>query len=176
MSSMSIKEFHKFLMNDVAREVRDQYWKYNVLSEADLQSICWHLIRAYLDRSDPEQTHFKVLNKPYLKGLRIHPDIVVFADGKPWVVIELKESKRLKSATAKKERRRLLQTRRAFGARKGYLFYVARYGTERALKGPKGKGAKYFFEIPITLEMIYPIPTVKKWEAEFRRWAKYSGE
>jgi Bacterial extracellular solute-binding protein len=30
--------------------------------------------------------------------------------------------------------------------------YVARHGKKRAIRGPKGKGGYYFFEVPIVLE------------------------
>lgn len=161
-------------MEDIAKEVRDRYWNYHILSEADLQAVVWQLIHLFISKHDPQFETFKILNKPYLKGLRIHPDIVVFENRKPWVVIELKEGKKLNPTAAKADWERLIESKKAFRAKRGYLFYVARYGTQKILSGPKKKGAKFFFEVPVVLEFIYPEARIKQWEQEYRFWAKYS--
>lgn len=173
MQKIGILAFHKFLKNELRVEVLEKYWNYHILSEADLQSVVWHLISTFLSRHDPDGRRFKVLNKPYLRGLRIHPDIVVFRRRKPWVVIELKERKRLSPRSANSERDRLLKSRRLFGARRGYLIYVARYGDEKLIRGRKGAAARFFFEIPIILDTMHSLKSIKKWEADFKFWSKY---
>lgn len=138
-----------------------------------MQSVVWEIISLFLSKYDHEGKRFKVLNKPYLKGLRVHPDIVVFRRRKPWVVIELKEVKRLKLKSALKERERFLETRQAFKAKKGYLIYVARYGEDKVIRGPKGPAAKFFFEVPIVLQSARTVRSIKKWEKDFKFWSKY---
>lgn len=167
-----IKEFDKFIRDDLAIKLRDSYTRFEILSEADLQALAWHLIREFLNEFS-SKSKFKVLNKPYFKDLRIHPDLAIFRKDKPWVLIELKESIQLRERTAKKERERLLRVKKKTKAKRGYLVYVARWGKERVLRGPKGKGAKYFFEVPITLEKVHPESWVDAWEEQFRREAKY---
>ena len=174
MNKVSIKTFHEFLTDEVAKEVRDRYWHYHILSEADLQSVVWQLIYDFIACVDSEFVHYKILNKPYLKKLGIHPDIVVFEDGKPWVIIELKESSKLKPARAKHDWKRLLNSKKELNAHRGYLFYVARYGPEKLFSGPKKRGKRFFFEVPIVLESMQPQQRIKKWEVEYKHWSKYT--
>lgn len=171
---LGIREFNKYIRKELKKEILDRYLHYQILSEADLQYQVCKLISSFLNKYDKEWIKYKVVNKPYLKGLGIHPDLVVFRRETPWVVIELKEGKILKSKSAKKERKRLLKSRKAFSAKRGYLLYTTRYGDEKALKGHKGKGARFFFEIPIVLETILTKERIVGWERDFRKWAKYS--
>lgn len=174
MAHLSIKQLHLYLTGEMVKEVRDRYWHYRILSEADLQSVVWQLLHSFIERHDPEFDRYRILNKPYLQGLRIHPDIVVFEDRKPWVVIELKEGKKLSPKAAKQDWKRLLKAKKAFSAHRGYLVYVARYGPDKFFSGPKKKAAKYFFEVPIVLGSMYPPARISKWESEYRFWAKYT--
>ncbi len=167
-----IKELHNFMMSDFAKGLRKEYFGFEILSEADLQTVAWRLIREFID-SRGSSRKFKVLNKPYFKDLRIHPDLAIFYKDKPVVLIELKEGKRLSERTAKKEWKRLIQIKEKTKAKRGYLAYVARWGIGKTLKGRKGKGAKYFFEVPVTLEEVHTKAEVAEWEERFRRKAKY---
>ena len=47
-------------------------------------------------------------------------------------------------------------------------------GEKRVLsRAPKGRGAKFFFEVPIILEEIWTEVEVAKWEKEFKKHAKF---
>jgi hypothetical protein len=164
-----IKEFHNFMIGDFTKGLRKEYSQFKILSEADLQAVAWHLVREFIGPN----SKFKVLNKPYFKDLRIHPDLAIFYKDKPVVLIELKEGKRLSEHTAKKEWKRLIKIKKKTKAKRGYLAYVARWGVGKTLTGPKGKGAKYFFELPVTLEAVHTKADVVEWEEQFRRKAKY---
>jgi hypothetical protein len=140
-----IKEFHKFMFDgEFGKELRKVYLAYGILSEADLQAFAWMLICDFVKEHGSAQK-FKVLNKPYFKDLRIHPDIAIFRKEKPWVLVELKESRRLTERSAQKEWDRLILAKKRMRAKKGYLVYVARWGDKKILRGRKGKGAKFFF-------------------------------
>src|ERR1700686_2579362 len=167
-----IKEFHNFMNHEFRVGLRYEYFHFKILSEADLQAVAWHLVREFID-SYGSSSKFKVLNKPYFKDLRIHPDLAIFYKDKPIVLIELKEGKRLSESTAKKEWKRLIKIKKKTKAKRGYLAYVARWGVGKTLKGKKGKGAKYFFELPVTLEAVHTKAEVAEWEEQFRRKAKY---
>ena len=168
-----IKEFHNFMVDgEFAKELRKAYLAYEILSEADLQAVAWMLIRDFLGNHGSPKT-LRVLNKPYFKDLRIHPDIAIFRKEKPWVLIELKEGRRLTERSAHREWRRLILAKRHMQARKGYLVYVARWGDKKTLRGPKGKGAKFFFEVPIILRSVMTKTEVTEWEKEFKSRAKY---
>ena len=73
----------------------------------------------------------------------------------------------------KKEFERIIKTKNHFKSvyrykvKRGYLLYVSRYGGKRVLKGPKGKGARFFFEIPISLENYRTTKYIKNWEKDF---------
>lgn len=176
MATLGIMRFHHYLKNELRICILEKYWNLDILSEADLQAVVWQLVSEFLKVHDPEGAMFNVLNKPFLKNLHVHPDIIVFRHRKPWVVIELKESKLLKPKTAQRERVRLLKSREAFHAKRGYLLYVARYGEGKVIHGPKGAGAHYFFEIPIVLQSVHTLASIKKWEKEFKYWSKYTGD
>jgi len=176
MKQLGIKALNRFLKRELTVEVLEKYWDFQIFSEADLQSIVWKLLSEFITKANSKPGEFLVLNKPYLRGLGIHPDIVVFRDRQPWVVIELKERRVLEERSARKELRRLLKTRVKLRAQKGYLLYVARYGDGRVLKGPKGKAARFFCEIPIILEAVRPKESIRRWERVFRYWARYDGE
>ena len=79
----------------------------------------------------------------------------------------------MKVASAGKERKKLLQAKKVLHPKRGYLVYVARNGEPRVIRGPKGKGGYYFFEVPIVLEQSMSKAKVKEWTAEFKLWAKY---
>ena len=176
MPKLGINALNKFLKTDLKVEILNRYWDFHILSEADLQSIVWRLLTDFIATSDSKPERFKVLNKPYLKGLRIHPDIVIFRKKKPWVIIELKERRELNERSARKELDRLLTTHKKFKAKKGYLLYVARYGDGRAIQGSKGEAAHFFSEVPIVLQSVKSKESIKKWEKDFKRWAKYGDE
>ena len=174
---VTLKDFDKFVKNKLPKYLLHDYLNYKIISEADLQSIVWNYISAFIKENPEKISDFKVLNKPYLKELKIHPDIIVFRKNKPWVIMELKESKKLKPKSAIKELERLLEVRRHFGksVKRGYLLFVTRYGEEKILRGPKGRGARFFFEVPISLEAHFPDNMeIKTWESDFKSWAKYS--
>jgi hypothetical protein len=169
-----IKEFHEFIFDgEFAKEVRKAYLAYEILSEGDLQALAWMLICEFL-KSLHTRANFKVLNKPYFKDLRIHPDIAVFRKEKPWVLVELKESRRLTQRGAQKEWNRLVLAKKHMRAKRGYLVYVARWGDKKILKGPKGRGAKFFFEVPVILQNVMTKLEVTEWEKEFRKHAKFT--
>ena len=174
---VTLKDFDKFVKNKLPKYFLHDYLNYKIISESDLQSIVWNYISAFIKENHEKISDFKVLNKPYLKELKIHPDIIVFRKNKPWVIMELKESKKLKPKSAKKERERLLEVKHHFGksVKRGYLLFVTRYGEEKILRGPKGRGARFFFEVPISLEAHFPDNMeIKTWESDFKSWAKYS--
>src|SRR6266571_4698415 len=123
-----IREFHVFIKGTLAKRVRDAYEKLAILSEADLQAQAWCLVRDFLRGYDPEERKFRVLNKPYFKDLRIHPDLAVFR-------------KKITTRSARREWRRLIKARKLLKPKRVYLVYVARWGNGRVLTGPKGPGA-----------------------------------
>ena len=101
---VTLKDFDKFVKNKLPKYLLHDYLNYKIISEADLQSIVWNYITTFIKENHEKANEFKVLNKPYLKELKIHPDIIVFRKNKPWLIMELKESKKLKPKSSKKER------------------------------------------------------------------------
>lgn len=168
-----IKEFHAFMKGSFSKHIREAYEELRILSEGDLQAQAWFLIQQFFQDCGPTGKKFKVLNKPYFKDVRIHPDIAVFRRSKPWMLLELKERKRLTERSARKEWNRLIKARKVLRPKRGYLIYVARYGNGAVLRGPKGVGAKYFFEVPIVLEDYWTPQRITQWEQGFKKWSKF---
>lgn len=173
MKKLSIKEFHSFMRGTFKVSIERAYRNHRIFCEADLQSIAWHKIQIFLERHEETKDKFRVLNKPYLKDSHTYPDLVVFKRQSPWVVIELKEGRRLRKATAEKELEKLLQAKRVLSPKRGYLVYVARYGERRAIVGPKGEGGRYFFEVPVILKEGMSEEQLDEWTEGFRPWARY---
>ena len=169
-----IKEFHNFIENEFTMQIRDSYENFEILSEADLQALAWHLLREFFAQY-PTGKIYKVLNKPYFKNLGLHPDIAILRRRKPWVLMELKERKRMTVRIARRERDRLIRARMLLKPRpkRGYLIYVAPRGKEQVLHGRKEPGARYFFEVPITLDQYWVLERIHRWQREFKRWSKF---
>lgn len=153
--------------------IRRAFKSHHIFCEADLQSFAWRKIKLFLKKHEEASGKFRVLNKPYLRNCGTYPDLVVFRGDTPWAVIELKESKIMSEAAAKKERRKLLRAKPVLQLKRGYLVYVSRYGEKRALHGPKGKGHHFFFEIPIVLAQTMTHSKIEEFTKEFRAWSKY---
>lgn len=168
-----IKDFHRFLVGDFSKRLREAYEEHQIVSEADLQAFAWSMVRDFLLAFE-DGFRFKVLNKPYCKDVRIHPDIGVFKRNRAWVLLELKERRRLSEHSARKDWARLVAAKRRLRPRRAYLVYVARYGNPSALRGPKGEGARYFYEIPIVLEEYWNAARIEKWERHFKEWSKFT--
>src|SRR5437879_1072206 len=103
------REFHEFVKGPFAKQIREAYEKLQILSEADLQAYASQLIQKFFQESVAPNGKFKVMNKPYFKDLGIHPDIAVFKRNKPWVLLELKERRKLTERSARKEWQRLIE-------------------------------------------------------------------
>lgn len=176
---LGIKQLDRFVKQDLAKLLLESYEQHDILSEADLQAIAYRALTDYLIQRDPNRRAFRIFNLLYLKDLHIHPDIVICRRNKPWVLLELKEgSRRLTERFVKKERERLINARDFFRRcglkiRRGYLIYVAPFGDRSVLSGPKGRGAHYFFEVPILLCEHWTDERVKQWISTFRERAKF---
>jgi hypothetical protein len=177
MRRLSIKDFHNFMRGSFAKSIGRAYKSHHIFCEADLQSLAWYEISRFLQQHEEANGKFRVLNKPFLRDCKkTFPDLVVFRKRRPWVVVELKESKRLTLASATAERQKLAEARQVLNDKRGYLVYVARTGERRALLGPKGKdNAYHFFEVPIILSLMpnQDEGKVATWAEKFRNWSKY---
>ena len=170
-----IRDLHRFVRGNFKRQLLTRYKKLMILTEADLQAYAFELLRKFFRLRDPMKKRFRVLNKPYFREINMYPDIAVFKRGRPWVLFELKERSNLSPRIAGEEREGLLIARQKLDPppRRGYLLYVARAGKKRALKGPKGEAARYFFEVPIVLPHSWPKARKKAWERDRKKWTKY---
>ena len=173
MEKLSIKEFHSFMQGPFAKSIERAFKSHHIFCEADLQAFAWRKIKNFLRRHEEKQGKFRVLNKPYLRECGTYPDLVIFRKRVPWAVIELKESRELTIGIARREREKLLEAKKILRPKRGYLVYVARLGNEDAIGGPKGSGARFFFEIPIILERSMSREKIKEWREGFRQWSKF---
>jgi hypothetical protein len=114
-----------------------------------------------------------------MKDIRIHPDVAIFKGRKPWVILELKERMKMTLASAKKEQERLISIKKRLSSRKlspkrGYLIYLVRFGMGTLVHGPKGPGARFFYEIPISLQQCWTDARIRKWQQEFKKRSRFS--
>lgn len=178
MKKLGIKQIHNFISTELPERIFEKYRNYEILSEADLQSHVWDLLSKYFAENEEKLGLYKVLNKPYFKEVRIHPDLVIFRRGKPFITIELKEWRKPKQESAKRELQRLINAKQHFNEhheykiKRGYLIYLSWYNVGRIIDGPKGNAARFFFEIPIVPEN-FSTTELKNWKSGFKKWAKY---
>jgi len=178
MQKLGIKQIHTFITKNLRDEIFIRYENYEILCEADLQSHVWQVLVQYFQNNEERKGLFKVLNKPYLKEIKIHPDLVIFRRDKPFIVIELKEWRSPKQKSGNKDLQRLLGTKMHYfeihkhRIKRGYLMYVSWVQTKKIFEGSKGDAARFLFEIPVVPENIDPIK-FKEWKKGFKKWAKY---
>lgn len=82
MAKPGVKEIDKYIRGELSKEILKRYRYFLILSEADLQSDMSQLLTDFLKEHESKTNLFKVLNKPYLKELTIHPDLVIFRRGR----------------------------------------------------------------------------------------------
>src|SRR5688572_26833938 len=88
-----ISEFNQFLKIDLKKALVKAAKNHIILSEADLQSLCFILISRWVGKRDSLGI-FKTVNKPFLADCRKYPDIaVLLRKNRPWALIELKEQR-----------------------------------------------------------------------------------
>ncbi len=174
MSKPRLTELHKFMTESLRKEILRRYLDYLILSEADLQSHVWQILSDFLTEKQDQKEIHKVLNQPYLRKLTAYPDLVIFRHGNPWVIIELKEKKRIKQKTIDVESELLIDLKKHFKSiKRCYILYVSRHKPKVGVKAPKG--ARLYL-IPVVLEDIFPSYKIREYEKGFKKWAKYVGE
>ncbi len=175
--SIGLVDVHRFVSGKLKDRLLGKYTAHKIFTEADLQAYTWEFLRRFFRSNHPTKNSFRVLNKPFLRDAGIHPDMAIFKHGKPWVLFEIKERKELPARVARKERARLTKARKKLRRprpKRGYLLYAIRYGKRKALGGPKGGGARYFFEVPIVLQQEgWSREKIKQWERERKKFSKY---
>lgn len=115
-----IREFDKYIKEKLQPFLQSAHIDFEILSEADLQSLIWAEITKYLRRF-PNKQLYRVTNKLYCKDVRIHPDLTVLKRWKPWICFELKEKGNISKTSVEKDWDRLELTRKQLHAKRGYL-------------------------------------------------------
>jgi len=177
MKKLGIKEIHNFISKNLKDKIFKNYKNYEILSEADLQSHVWQLLFKYFRKKEEKKGLFRVHNEPYHKELKNHPDLVVYRNDKPYIIIELKEwrSSRKKNA-ANKDVKRLLDAKKHFfekhkyKIKRGYFMYVSWKPFKNLNEGPKRDGARFLFVIPLVPDDFIP---TKQWKDGFKQRSKY---
>jgi hypothetical protein len=172
---LGILDFDHFVKEILKEQLLKRYQNLEILTEADFQAWAFLSLFEYFQSSGPAGKRFKVLNKPYLRDLHTFPDIAVFKRERPWALFELKERLHLPLRVARKARTKLLSARSTLGPslKRGYLLYVMPHDGENVLRGPKGEGAHYFFEVPIVLSDVWPDEAIETFVRKRKKWAKY---
>jgi hypothetical protein len=185
METLGIKEIHNFISTELKNEISERYFNHEILSEADLQSNIWQLLFDYF-QSNAKRESFTIHCNHYLKELRTHPDLVIFKNGKPYIIIELKEwrsidLKKWKSSKKKEKAdydiNRLLDAENHFfekhRVKRGYFMYVSWKPVVIQEEGIRGKNARFLSEIRFVKEGV---AFDKAWKEEFKKRSKYIAE
>ena len=177
MQRLGIKEFQDFVQGKLCEEILQRYMTFQILCEADLQSHVWQILNDFFSNDARTNKMVRVLNKPYLKEIGIHPDIVIFRRKKPWIIFELKEWKKPKTRSAVKDFERIIKAKNHFSdtydykLQRGYLLYVSRKKIENLFDESIKPDMHYFHPIPIILPMNDT--EIINWEHKFMQWSKY---
>jgi hypothetical protein len=185
MKTLGIKEIHDFISTELKDEITERYYNHEILSEADLQSNIWQLLFDYF-QSNEQKESFTIHCNHYLKELRTHPDLVIFKNGKPYIIIELKEWRAIDlnkwSSSRKKEKadndiKRLLAAEEKYfekhRVKRGYFMYVSWKPVIIQEEGIRGKNARFLSEIRFVKEGV---TLDKEWKKEFSKRSKYIAE
>jgi len=181
MKKLSIKEIHKFISEVLPCEIFDLYHNYKILSEADLQYHVARILNTYFSEK-AEKGLYEIKLNHSLPGIKMHPDLSIWEDEKPLIVIELKEWKRPNQISANREFDRLIKAKEYFKSerykvKRGYLIYTSWFKTGKTFID-KRRGVKYFFEIPILLNdrLIdwFIKEEIPRWKKGFNDRAKHA--
>lgn len=179
MKKIGIRKWDKFVSEELIPELKRRYLDYRILSEADLESNVWQIIYDFIPKGEWAQKNIRILNEPFFKELRIHPDIVIFRKGKPWIIFELKEWSMPKERSVKKERKRIISSMQHFKIKfkykltRGYLLFVAKKESED-LKNKFAKlSSQEFSIIPIVASDGMDGQEFDNWKNRFKQWSKY---
>jgi hypothetical protein len=167
MAKTKIIDFHKFIIEDLPKRIRRVYRSFHIYSEADLQFQVCNSLNKFVLKHKGKANVFKILNKPFLKDLGLHPDLAVFRKGKPWLIFELKEMKTFNKGAIEKDIKRLKDFAKYKKSRnmrlgRGYLLYIA-WGENK----PNELIADSTYVIPIMCKFD------DEWRDEYNRWRKY---
>lgn len=173
---IGIQQVHRFLTLEIPHRVVIRYKNLKILNEADFSREATNRIARFL-RQDDDPKRLSVTNCPYCMPSKTYPDIVIWKRHKPWVIVELKEKRRLDTVTLASEKSKMLRQHKALRTTKrGYFMYLARYGKHRLLRHKQEYGY-WFYEVPITLERNAGMSPgeVESWEKTFRKVNRYKG-
>jgi len=169
-----IRELHTFLTNELPPHVLSRYKRFKILNEADFSREVTSRIARFLRRDD-DPARLSVANCLYCEPSNTYPDIVIRKREKPWVIVELKEKRRLDAAMMAAEKSKMLRQHDALRTTKrGYFMYLARFGKHRQMK-TKGVYGHWFYEVPITLERNgnMEVEQIIEWEKTFKKRNRY---
>ena len=185
METLRIKEIHNFISSKLKDVISERYFNHEILSEADLQSNIWQLLFDFF-RVNEKRELFTIHCNLYLKELRTHPDLVIFKNGKPYIIIELKEwrsidlnkwSSSKKKKAADEDIKRLLDAENHFfekhRVKRGYFMYVSWKPVVIQDEGIQGKNSRFLSVIRFVNEGV---TFDKKWKEEFIKRSKYIAE
>jgi len=169
---VGLRELHAFLTKTLPPRVLRHYKKFEILNETDLQFYVTRHLRNFLRHDDEKgrlEIHGCLSCRDSKSSTKTFPDVIVMHRGRPWVVIELKESSRVRTLTAAEEREKIHRQRHTLKAKHGYLMYIGRWGRHRVLRGRKGPYGFWFFEVPIVLERSgMSKEAIRQFQATFR--------
>jgi len=173
---IGIRQVHQFLTQEMPRRVVIRYRNLKILNESDFSREATNRIAKFL-RQDSNPKRLSVSNCLYCKPSKTYPDIVILKRNKPWVIIELKEKRKLDAATLASEKSKMLHQHEALRTKRGYFIYLARYGKHRLLRRKLEYGY-WFYEVPITLERNASMSPseVASWEKTFKKLNRYKGD
>lgn len=174
---IGLQRLHHFLTKKLPPKIMVHYRNFDILNESDLQFYVTYYLKAFLRKDDEKgrlDLHCCLHCFDLKSGRKTYPDILIKHRGKPWVIIELKESSQVKKLTATEERQKIAHQRKTMEAKRGYLMYVGRWGKHRLLRGRKGPYGFWFYEVPIVMERYgTPDDKIAQFDQQFRQRAKY---
>lgn len=148
--SLTLNDMHNYITKKILELIFHDYNEYKIFSEADFQSVLYFHLNSFVEEND-KRNNILILNKPFLKNLRIHPDLLLFKNKKPWVVIEIKEKTKINPNMVKEDDRIIqVKSHNKNCLKRCYFISIALREDKRIEKSMET--SNYFYEIPISLE------------------------
>jgi len=149
------------------RHLVGRYEKFEILAEGGLRTAVAQSLDHMLSKLGENAKSYRVTCETHLAGTNVIPDILIWRKEKPYIWIELKDTRTFNRVAAVADWNKLQTFCPKYPTIKaGYLIYVARRDSEFPIK--RSRATLRFWPIPIVLQTSM--------DCDFEEWNnKYKG-
>lgn len=152
-------DWTRFIKKELPELLKKDLEQFLIFREGDLQSCCYFHLRGFASQDSWQNgPDWKVLNQPWLEGLRKKPDIMICKRGRPVLIIELKYYRKRSGASKKDAEVISAVVEHKEWAKKAYIIEVLvdpRPNLNSKREIPKYRGRIISVEVPAEIRAAY---------------------